>query len=86
MRFDFPLLPAEFEIFDEWWVAAGMVGFEPLEPTYCSSGAEAFIPLREIQPPFRSPEQPRDWHGFERVRLITVLRGIAARQTSRRCP
>jgi hypothetical protein len=27
MRFPLPLFPAEFEIPDEWWAEAGMVGF-----------------------------------------------------------
>lgn len=27
MRFPYPLLPAEFEIPDEWWTEAGMTAF-----------------------------------------------------------
>jgi hypothetical protein len=28
-------------------------------------------------PPPRFPTAPKDWHGFERARLVSVLKGIA---------
>jgi hypothetical protein len=76
MRFSFPLLPAEFEIPDEWWFEAGMADFVPLGPAYRSIAAATLIPLRAIEPPFRFPESPLDWHGFDRVRLICILSGF----------
>ena len=77
-RFPFPLLPAEFEIPDEWLGEAGMKGFTPLGRGYRSAAAAVLVPLREIEPPFRSREHPKDWRGFDRARLIDVLRGIVA--------
>ena len=78
MRFFFPLLPAEFEVPDEWWSEAGMVGFTPRARSYRSALTANLIPLREIEPPFRFPEYPLDWRGFSRDRLIAILSGIAA--------
>jgi hypothetical protein len=42
---------------------------------YCSAAAAVLAPLREIEPPPRTPE--KDWRGFDRTRLICVLNGIA---------
>ena len=79
MRFSFPLLPAEFEIPDEWWAAAGMVGFNPGGPAYLSTTAATHtIQLRQIEPPFRFPERPLDFHGFGRERMVHLLARIAA--------
>lgn len=77
MRFPFPLLPAEFEIPDEWWREAGMAAFAPPGPAYRSTATATLIPLRAIEPPFRFPERPLNWRGFDRERLICVLTGIA---------
>jgi hypothetical protein len=78
MRFPFPLLPAEFEIPDEWWIEAGMPGFTPSSSAYRSTaGTTHTIRLRDIEPPFRFPERPLDWHGFDRTRLVRVLNWIA---------
>jgi hypothetical protein len=35
------------------------------------------IPLRDIEPPYRNSTAAKDWHGFDRARLISVLAGIA---------
>ena len=78
MRFSFPLLPAEFDIPDDWWMEAGMTGFKPSGSAYRSSAIAKFIPLREIEPPFRHPEYPLDCRGFDRARLISVLSGFVA--------
>jgi hypothetical protein len=78
MRFRPPVLPAEFEIPDAWWAEAGMVGFAPKDRAYRSTAAASRIPLRNIEPPIRFPEQPHDWRGFERHLLVKVLSGIAA--------
>jgi hypothetical protein len=71
MRFSFPRLPAEFEIPDEWLAEAGMTDFRPSTPAYLSTdpGARA-IPLRDIEPPFRSPERPLDFRGFDQARMV----------------
>ena len=77
MRFLFPLLPAEFEIPDEWWIEAGMAGFTPSAPAYLSTATTTHtIPLRQIEPPARHPEHPLSWRGFDRARLISLLTGI----------
>jgi hypothetical protein len=79
MRFALPLFPAEFEIPDAWWSEAGMSGFRPAEAAYRSTAdATHRIPLREIEPPFRLPEVPRDFRGFDRKRMIHILMRIAA--------
>ncbi len=79
MRFFYPLFPAEFEIPDDWWNEAGMSGFKPAGPSYASSDLAAqIIPLREIEPPFRFPEHPKDFRGFDRTRLVRVLSGFVA--------
>jgi hypothetical protein len=78
MRFAMPKYPCEFEIPDEWWAEAGMVGFRP--PTrrgYRSTAVAALIPLLAIEPPARFPEAPKDWHGFDHARLVSVLNAIA---------
>ena len=77
MRFPYPVFPAEFEIPDDWWREAGMAGFTPAGPSYLSSGqAVPIIQLREIEPPFRYPEHPKDFRGFDRSRLVRLLSGF----------
>jgi hypothetical protein len=76
MRFSYPLFPAEFEIPDDWWSEAGMSGFTPSSEAYRSTASATLIPLRDIEPPFRAPECPKDFRGFERVRLLSDLNGI----------
>jgi hypothetical protein len=79
MRFAFPLLPAEFEIPDDWWTEVGMAGFTPLGPAYRSTAAATHtVPLREIEPPFRFPESPLDFQGFCRQRLMDIFGGFVA--------
>jgi hypothetical protein len=77
MRFLFPLLPAEFEIPDDWWAAAGMHGFTASGAAFRSTAGAELVPLHEIEPPFRFPEYPKDWRGFDRQRMIDVLTAIA---------
>jgi hypothetical protein len=79
MRFLFPRFPAEFQIPDEWWTEAGMTGFTPSTSAYRSTPeATSVVPLFDIEPPFRLPAVPKDFHGFDRERMIRLLRGIAA--------
>jgi hypothetical protein len=78
MRFLFPRFPAEFEIPDDWWVEASMTGFTPLASAYRSTPeATCAVPLFDIEPPFRLPTVPKDFHGFDRERMIRLLRGMA---------
>ncbi|WP_028229668.1 hypothetical protein [Paraburkholderia ferrariae] len=77
MRFRFPLLPAEFEIPDAWWADAGMAAFRPGASSYRSTPDALLVPLQAIEPPFRNPEVIRDWRGFDRARMISVLSGMA---------
>lgn len=79
MRFSFPCYPAEFEIPDDWWAEAGMPGFRPTSASYFPSDRAAqIIRLREIEPPFRFPEHPKDFGGFDRRRLVRILSGFIA--------
>lgn len=78
MRFRFPLLPAEFEIPDEWWEEAGMTKFSCTRPAYRSTAAAILVPFREIEPPFRLPEARLELNGFDRSRLVSVLRGFVS--------
>ncbi|WP_126924553.1 hypothetical protein [Rhizobium vallis] len=78
MRFFFPYFPAEFEIPDDWWTDAGMAGFMPSAPTYLAEdAASCAISLRDIAPPFRNATTPKDFRGFDRVRMVSVLTAIS---------
>ncbi|HXQ51990.1 MAG TPA: hypothetical protein VN802_12915 [Stellaceae bacterium] len=73
-----PNFPCEFEIPDAWLGEAGIAGFTRTETAYRSSQDAVLVPLREIEPPYRKPALARDWRGFERARLISILKGIIA--------
>ena len=75
MRYPMPNYPCEFEIPDAWLKEAGIDGFIRTEPAYRSTTAAVAVALREIEPPYRTPE--KDWRGFDRGRLISVLKAIA---------
>jgi hypothetical protein len=75
MRYPMPNYPCEFEIPDGWLHEAGMDGFTRSAPAYHSTTTAVPVSLREIEPPYRTPE--KDWRGFDRARLISVLTGIA---------
>jgi hypothetical protein len=75
MRYPMPNYPCEFEIPDDWLTEAGIEGFTRTAPAYRSTPAAVAVPLREIEPPYRVPE--KDWRGFDRGRLVSVLVGIA---------
>jgi hypothetical protein len=79
MRFAIPALPCEFELPDDWWREAGMVGFDPAgRPAYRSTDGGELVPLREIEPPYRKVTSPQHWCGFSRVRMVKILQGIAS--------
>jgi hypothetical protein len=76
MRAAMPNFPCEFEIPDEWWVAAGMAGFAASQPAYRSAAGAKLVSLREIEPPHLDPANPRDWCGFDRFRMLRILSGL----------
>jgi hypothetical protein len=75
MRFPFPRVPAEFELPDAWWSEAGMSRLARRELAYRSTAADV-LPLDEIEPPFRLPSAPCDWHGFARERMVAIFKGF----------
>jgi hypothetical protein len=76
MRFPFPLFPGEFEIPDEWWTEAGMTGFRSSTRGFRSTASAVLFPLRGIEPPYRNTTAPKDWRGFDRIRMVRILHGI----------
>jgi hypothetical protein len=54
------------------------VGFPATANAYRSTPETVLVALTDIIPPMRKPAYPKDWRGFERTRLIDLLRGIVA--------
>ena len=71
--------PVSWELPDEWLTEAGLNGFMPTTLAYHSTSDAVLVPLREIEPPFRTPECSKDWRGFDRRRLLAALKGIVAK-------
>jgi hypothetical protein len=78
MRFAMPHYPCEFEIPDDWLAETGAIGFEPPTSAYHSTPAAVLIALTLIEPPLRLVTVPRDWRGFDRERLLSLLKGFVA--------
>jgi hypothetical protein len=78
MRYQMPNYPCEFELPDSWLAEAGMTGFKRAALAYHSTADAVLIRLAEIEPPFRVMTVPQDWRGFDRTRMISILKGIAA--------
>ena|SRR5271165_4363596 len=78
MRFSMPYLPCEFEIPDDWLSEAGFTGFRPNGSAYRSSVPALCVPLTQIEPIVRNVTQPKDFAGFERGRLVHLLKRIVA--------
>jgi hypothetical protein len=76
MRFPMPNFPCDFELPQDWLAEAGMGGFTAPAAAYRSTPAAVPIPLATIEPPYR--RVTKDWHGFDRARMISVLKGIVA--------
>jgi hypothetical protein len=83
MRYPMPNFPCEFEIPDDWLAEAGMREFKPYDSAYrwtaCSlvpDVAVQLIPLAEVEPPRRLLTVPMDRRGFDRGRLVSILRGF----------
>ena len=77
MRFPMPNHPCDFEIPDDWLAEAGMDGFIRKRSAYQSLAGARLVPLVEIEPPKRNPAVVKDWRGFDRARMVSVLKGIA---------
>ena len=78
MRFAMPNHPCDFEIPDDWVTEAGLVSFTPTARAYHSTVVAVLVPLVDIEPPFRTATVLKDWRGFDRSRIVGVLKGIAA--------
>jgi hypothetical protein len=76
MRFSMPHLPQEFDISDAWLKEAGFNGVWPATASFKSSPGAALIPLTEIEPVARFKTTPKDGGGFDRDRLVKILRRI----------
>jgi hypothetical protein len=78
MRYPMPNHPCDLEIPDDWLAEAGMDGLTPKMLAYRSTAGAGLIPLTQIEPPYRSPAVEKDWRGFDRVRMVSILRGFVA--------
>ena len=78
MRFSMPHFPCEFEIPDDWLSEAGMIEFKPRAASYLPDGKAVLIPLMAIEPVPRFTTHPKDGHGFDRERLVRLLKGFVA--------
>jgi hypothetical protein len=78
MRFSMPHLPGEFEIPDDWIVEAGFSGFTPIASAYRSTTEGLLAPLTMVEPVVRFVSTPKDFGGFDRARLINILKGFVA--------
>jgi hypothetical protein len=76
VRFAMPNYPCDFELPDEWWSEAGMQDWVPPGIAYKSTAAVSFVPLGHVQPPFRMHSVPKDWRGFDRLRLLKIFEGF----------
>ena len=72
-----------FEIPDDWWLAAGMSDFKPSSPGYPTKPYDQWPQKRaflitpaEVEPPRRDVRFERDFGGFDRARMVSVLREI----------
>jgi hypothetical protein len=78
MRFAMPNFPCEFELTDEWLTDAGLIDFRSAATSYNSTSPNELKAIREIEPPVRFHTCPKDWLGFDRERLVNVMRGIVS--------
>ena len=80
--FNFPRGEA-FALPTEWWIEAGMDRFEPGADLACSARpqlASKLYLLAAIEPPRMGQRLRRGHGGFERDRMVAVLRDIALRK------
>jgi hypothetical protein len=74
-----------FAIPDDWWEEAGTVSFVPNSQAYPTKPFDErpdwpiiLVPPRDLEPPRRDPGFELDFGGFNRARMIGVLREIAS--------
>lgn len=75
----------EFEIPDEWWIAAGMKSFVRRSDAYlhCPDGKLPALPvivvaITQVKPPQRLPSVTRDFRGFRRDGMDWALQHISS--------
>jgi hypothetical protein len=78
VRYSAPNFPCELEIPDDWIIPSGINNFAPTERAYRSTPEAMLVALSQVIPAMREPSVPKDWRGFERERLLALLRRIVA--------
>jgi hypothetical protein len=78
MRYPMPNYPCDFEIPDDWLAEAALNNFTPTSAAYRSSDEAAPVPFKDVEPPYRVMTHPKDWRGFDRTRLVSILKGFVA--------
>jgi hypothetical protein len=78
MHFQLPNFPCVFEIPDEWLDEAGIRDFSAETAFYRSTADATLVRIDEIEPPMRRRAAPNDHCGFDRGRMVSVLKGILA--------
>ncbi|MGY4427552.1 hypothetical protein ACVWWO_000029 [Bradyrhizobium sp. F1.13.1] len=84
MRFAMPIFPCEFELPDDWLAEAGWldhVGHRTFQPTgeaYRSALDATLIDLKLVEPLRRDLGYEKDFRGFDRGRMVKILRGFVA--------
>jgi hypothetical protein len=78
VRYSTPNFPCEFEIPDDWLAEFGKNGFPANANAYRSTPEAVLVALTDVIPPMRKPAYPKDWRGFERERLLALLRRVVA--------
>jgi hypothetical protein len=78
MHFQLPNFPCGFEIPDEWLQEAGLRDFVAVTSSFRSTADATLVRIGEIEPPLRRRTTTNDYCGFDRRRMVSVLRGIVA--------
>jgi ParB-like chromosome segregation protein Spo0J len=62
----------------EWMTEAGVLNFrpDPLQDAFRCDQAHQLVPLADIDAPPRRSDRPLDGNGFERSRMVRILKGI----------
>jgi hypothetical protein len=78
MIFPMPHYPCFVEIPNDWLAEAGLIDFTPTPEAYVTTPGARLIPLTQIEPVPRYASRPNDHHGFDRSRLIHLLKRFVA--------
>lgn len=87
MRFVMPMHPCEFELPDDWLAQAGWLDdagqriFQTTDVAYRSTQDAQPIDLKLIEPLGRYYGYEKDFRGFDRERMMNILRGFVAGDT-----